>query len=126
LKVLVVDDEAVVLEMARATLEDMGHEVVTRNSALGASACILRERPEIVLVDIGMPALSGDEWLRLVGEQDLVPGERTPVFVLFSGAEPAELDRLVRETCAAGYISKQSGPNGLEERFRKIVEGLSA
>ena len=126
MKVLVVDDETVVLKMARATLEDMGHEVITRNTALGASACILRERPEIVLVDINMPALSGDEWLRSVGERVLAPGERNPSFVLFSGAEPAELDRLVRDRCAAGYISKQSGPVGFEESFRKIVERLSS
>ena len=125
MKVLVLDDEDVVLEVARATLEGMGHEVVTLNSALGASACILREHPEIVLVDINMPALSGDEWLQLVGERDLAPGERSPTFILFSGAEPAELDRLVRGSCAVGYISKQSGPAGFEESFREIVDRLS-
>ena len=108
MKVVVIDDDPIVLEVVRGTLEDLGHEVTTRTSAMGASAWILRERPDLVLVDISMPALPGDEWLDLVTENSLAARDgHEPVFVVFSGRSVEQLERVVRETCAVGYIHKQ-------------------
>ncbi len=127
MKVVVIDDDPIVLEVVRGTLEDLGHEVTTRTSAMGASAWILRARPDLVLVDISMPALPGDEWLDLVTENSLAARDgHEPVFVVFSGRSVEQLERVVRETCAVGYIHKQDGPEAFEVAFEKIVQGLGS
>ncbi len=127
MKVLVIDDDPIVLELVRGTLQDMGYEAATRLSALGASAWILRERPDVVLVDINMPALPGDEWLGMITQESLAAGGAyEPVFVVFSGKGVEELERIVRETCAVAYIRKQDGPEAFEATFEKIVQGLGS
>ena len=59
-KVMIVDDENTVLEITGAVLEDHGYRVIKRESALGTSLAILREKPDVVLLDVNMPGLSGD------------------------------------------------------------------
>ncbi len=127
MKVVVIDDDPIVLEVVRGTLQALGHDVTTRTSAMGACASILRERPDLVLVDLNMPALPGDEWLQLVTEESLATGDgHEPSFVVFSGRSVEELERVVRETCAVGYIVKQEGPEAFEVAFEKIVQGLGS
>jgi DNA-binding response OmpR family regulator len=126
LKVAVIDDEATVLEVIDGRLQDMGHEVITRSSALGAAGWLLQERPDLVLVDLSMPGLSGDRWLGLVTEESLMEGAGyEPVFAVFSGRSVEELERVVRETCAVGYIHKQEGPDAFDLAFEKIVQAMN-
>ena len=61
MKVAVIDDDPTVLDLMQGILQDMGNEAATRASAVGASAWILRERPDIVLVDL-------DEGVRLASQ----------------------------------------------------------
>ena len=125
LKVLVIDDDQIVLDVLRGTLEDMGHEAMTLESALGASAWILQERPDLVLVDLDMPALPGGEWLTLITEDGLVTSDGyDPYFIVLSVSSVEELERVVRDTCAIGYIRKQDGVEAFEAAFEKIVQGL--
>lgn len=121
MKVLVIDDDFLALESARATLEEMGHDVITIESALGASQVIVREQPDVALVDVNMPALPGTCWLELIREGKLLSEADTPVFILFSALSSEELAVLARKTQAAGYISKQDGPEGLSRTFDQIV-----
>ncbi len=126
MKVAIIDDDTIVLEVLRGVLQDMGHEATTRSSAIGASAWILNELPDLVLVDLNMPALSGDEWLGLVTEESLLGRDGyEPVFVVFSSRSVEELEQVVRESCAVGYIRKQDGLEAFEVAFEKIVQGLA-
>jgi DNA-binding response OmpR family regulator len=126
LKVAVIDDEATVLEVIDSRLQAMGHEVIARSSAMGAAAWLLQERPNLVLVDLSMPALPGDEWLGLITEESLLEGAGDkPAFAVFSGRGVEELERVVRETCAVGYIHKPEGPKGFDLAFEKIVQAMN-
>ena len=49
---------------------------------------------------------------------------REAAFIFYSGRPREELERLVRETGAAGAIDKASGPTGLARQFSEIVEKL--
>ena len=126
LKVFVIDDDPVILEVTRAVLENMGHEVCTRDSALGATAMILKELPDIVLVDIELPALSGDELVRLIRDRKLLNEGIAPAFVLYSGARASDLEKLVRDTGALGGIQKTPDPNAFAASFEKLARQLQA
>src|SRR5687767_1271098 len=60
-KVLVVDDDPVILEVVRERLEAAGFDVYVREDALGTSQWVAREQPDFILLDVMMPALSGGE-----------------------------------------------------------------
>jgi CheY-like chemotaxis protein len=114
----VVDDEDTTLQVIQAALEDLGYEVTTRNRAFGTSAVIVHERPDIVLIDVEMPGLSGDGIVRLIRE---TPSLRFITFILHSGTRAADLERLTRETGAAGAIVKTSNLGEFSEQFERLV-----
>ena len=100
--ILVVDDCAVELEVARLFLKNAGFEVITRSRPIGTAAEILRMKPDIVLLDVLMPGgLTGDKITKLIRES----GIATKI-VLHSGKENNELRELSKECGADGYIKK--------------------
>jgi CheY-like chemotaxis protein len=101
---LVVDDDPVALEVAKERLERLGFQVSTRSQSLGTSALILREKPNFVLLDVMMPALTGGELAALVKRRKLNTG-----IILHSSKSINELQELVRETGALGAVSKTFG-----------------
>ena len=124
MKVLVVDDDPVVLRVAEAVLGGMGHEVVTRDHALGTTVAICREQPDVALIDIEMPDLPGDELVRIARDNKIMGPGRETAFIFYSARDPEELERLVEETGAVGAIDKTGGPSVLAEQFKEIVSKL--
>jgi CheY-like chemotaxis protein len=117
-RVMVVDDDEVVLEVARERLESAGYEVITRSKAFGTSAAILREHPEFVLLDVNMPGLQGDTIARLLSAYG--PAER-PVVILHSSAGRNELMSLAQACGAVGVIEKTSSVMVFMQQFRACV-----
>ena len=124
MKVLVVDDDPVILEVAQAVLKGLGHDVSTRSNAFGTSVVILNEKPDVALIDLGMPGLPGEELVRIAGKDDFDASGHRTTFIFYSGREREELDRIVLETGVAGAIDKASGPAGLARQFSEIVGRL--
>jgi DNA-binding response OmpR family regulator len=65
-KLLIVDDEKDLCEYLKNYFESRGHEVFTATNAKDALALVTRESPELVLLDVNMPDMSGLEVLRLI------------------------------------------------------------
>ncbi|MEK7871822.1 MAG: response regulator, partial [Nitrospirota bacterium] len=76
-KILVVDDERAIVQSIRMLLKD-SYEIVSASSADEAVDLFRRERPDLVILDIIMPGISGLEVLKIIREQDLL----VPVIVL--------------------------------------------
>jgi DNA-binding NtrC family response regulator len=110
---LVVDDDQVALEVTRERLERAGFEVVTRQSALGTSAYIMKEKPDYVLLDVNMPGLTGDALAKLLKGRG--PHSRV---ILHSCADRKKLATLAKQCGAVGIIEKTND----ERRFRAQLE----
>ena len=59
-RIMVVDDDPIILKLTCARLEAAGYEVVTRSEAIGTGAAIKEVEPDVVLLDQNMPALTGE------------------------------------------------------------------
>jgi two-component system, OmpR family, response regulator len=102
-KVLVIDDSDIVLESCRSILERAGYRVITRNRPSGSITAILNERPDVVLLDLNMPSLSGEAILKVLGKSQ----NRPDTMVLLHSSLPLETLRLKAVTTGAhGYIQK--------------------
>ena len=97
--VLVVDDDAIALEVARERLERLGFDVATRDQSLGTSRWIIENKPDFVLLDLQMPALTGAELARLIRRH--MTG-----IIVHSSLSPDALARVARDVGAIGGISK--------------------
>jgi DNA-binding response OmpR family regulator len=116
-RVLVIDDSEIVLEMASEALIAKGYGVSTAVSARDADRFIYGDsRPDVIIIDVMMPALDGDRKTRMLKDDSATSG--IPVLLLSSKSEE-ELSQLVAESGADGYIRKPF-------TFRDMLEGVEA
>ena len=107
----VVDDNLALAKTAEAVLENAGHRVTVWTESRPALEAILRERPQVVLLDLMMPDMDGFEVCRRLRATSSVP-------VLFLSARDTELDKVVGlELGADDYVTK---PFSLEEVVARI------
>lgn len=72
-KILVVDDEAAILQTLRYNLERSGYAVVTASDGRSAVAMAQREQPDLVILDIMLPVLDGIEACKEIRKTSSVP-----------------------------------------------------
>ena len=101
MRVLIVDDDETTLLLTRRRLEAEGHSVEVRSAAIGTTNAVRTFKPDVVLVDVGLPAMTGYELAKLLRGSS--PRSR---LVLFSGRERTELATRAREVGAIGFIHK--------------------
>lgn len=118
-KILMVDDSPVVIEANRMVLEDAGYQVFATDNPLSVAAVMRRENPDLVLIDLNMPAVSGDVVTRIVTQHELV--RRTPV-VLYSDTPADELKRRADACGAAGFIRKTGDEEGFLSEVRRFLK----
>lgn len=118
-KVMIIDDSVLVLTVIRHQLEGVGFAVTTREAALGSAAAILREQPDIVLIDVTMPALNGEDLVTLIRKNTAL--KRTRV-LLFSDQTPEALHTLAHDVGADGYITKDTPPATMVTRINTCLK----
>ncbi len=115
-RILVVDDNADAAEMLAMTLEAEGHEVVAAHSGPAALEMAAGYRPNVVLLDIGMPGMDGYEVARRLRQE---PGMTDASLVAVTGYGQEE-DR--ERTCAAGFDEHLVKPVDLDA-LRRVLQG---
>ena len=117
-RALVVDDVSDVTEMLSVLLSHAGYEVVTALSAHGALEAVHKERFDVIISDIGMPEVDGNELIRIIREER---GSRIPAVALTAMARIE--DRL--KALEAGYqmhVAKPIDPAELITLVRGLFE----
>jgi len=116
-KIMLVEDEQSIREMLRYALESSGYRVIEADSVAMAVELLLRERPDLLIVDWMMPGESGIDFIRRL-KQDEVWSE-IPVMMLTARVE--EMDKVKGlETGADDYMTK---PVAIKE-FRARIKAL--
>lgn len=105
--VLVVEDNAVVRDLVCMTLDQQGYQVLQAASGEEALAICSDSRPDIVIVDDGLPGIRGDEVARVLGS-DL----NIPFMVLTAYSDPKKIERYI-SLGASNYLVKPVSPQSL-------------
>jgi two-component system alkaline phosphatase synthesis response regulator PhoP len=113
--VLVVDDEPAIVEIVRDYLTDGGYRVSTAGSGDEALAQIRSIRPDLIVLDLGLPGLDGLDVTRTVRRTSGVP-------IIILTARSDETDRVVGlELGADDYLVKPFSPRELLARVRAVL-----
>ena len=106
MRVLIVDDHPIVISGCRALLEtDPGVEVVAAEDAAAGFAAFFAAKPDVALIDINLPGVSGLELMRRILER-----EPTARLVIFSMNDNPVVAARAIEAGAKGYIAKNDDP----------------
>jgi CheY-like chemotaxis protein len=113
-KVLIVEDEASLLQLLEMVVADLGHAVLTAGQGAEALAVIAREQPELVISDVMMPVMDGYSLLREIR----VRPEWSKVKVVLISAAP--IDHLYPPP-ADEYVSKPYNLAAIEELLERLT-----
>ena len=103
-KILIVDDSELVLTQAREALGEAGYEVLTATNGIEANGYIFsKHQPDLIILDVMLPMLSGDQKARLLKEKEC--SRHIPILLISSKSEE-ELMRLAVEAGVNGFIQK--------------------
>ena len=120
IRVLLVDDHAVVRTGFRLLLQSQPDVCVAGEAASGEAACqrYAELSPDVVVMDLAMPGMGGLEALRRIRARD--PEAR--VLALSAHDDPMHARRALREG-ALGFLSKRSAPEALTEAIGAVAAG---
>jgi two-component system alkaline phosphatase synthesis response regulator PhoP len=116
--ILVVDDEPRIAEIARDYLQRAGYTVTTAGNGVDALAIARTRRPDLIVLDLGLPHMDGLDVTRALRKQSNVP-------VIMLTARVEEVDKLVGlELGADDYLTKPFSPRELVARIRAVFRRI--
>jgi DNA-binding response OmpR family regulator len=114
-RVLVVDDEAPIVDLVRGYLEREGMDVISAADGPAALELIRERSPDVVVLDVMLPGLDGFEVLRRARSM-------TDAYVIMLTARAEEIDRIVGLSVGADdYLVKPFSPRELVARVRALL-----
>jgi CheY-like chemotaxis protein len=119
-KILVADDDPVIIKLLQVNLEMEGYEVITARDGEEAVQKAKQQRPDLVILDIMMPRMDG--WSARQALLNVPELADTPVIFLSARAQQADL-RKGLEARVAEYVTKPFDPSLLLDIVQQIVSG---
>ncbi|GAA5183612.1 two-component system response regulator CreB [Niveibacterium umoris] len=119
-RILIIDDEPAIADTLAYVLRSEGHLVRHVKDAAGALNVLQEDPPDLALVDVGLPDLSGFELVRRIRAFSMLP-------VIFLTARSDEIDRVTGfELGADDYVVKPFSPREVAGRVRAILRRAGA
>jgi len=119
IKFLVVDDEPGVVDQVKELLVLRQYAVVTAISGEKALELVKKEKPNIVILDIRMPGMSGIDVLKEIKKN--YPKIRV---IMLTGVEDESTKNMAMALGASGYLTKPYSYSELLEMSRKIINEI--
>ncbi|MBB4259432.1 MULTISPECIES: response regulator transcription factor [unclassified Bradyrhizobium] len=118
-RILIVDDEGHIREVIRVALKKAGMDVIDARDGKEALSRFAADRPDLIVLDIGMPEFDGLDVCREIRKTSDVP-------ILFLSARDEEIDRILGlEIGGDDYVTKPFSPRELVARVNVILRRLS-
>jgi len=102
-KILLVDDSATILMMQKMALKTTNYKVVTANNGEEGVAKALTERPDLILMDVIMPKMTGFEACRRLRQEPAT--KDTPIIMVTTRGEPVNVEEGFESGCT-DYVTK--------------------
>jgi DNA-binding response OmpR family regulator len=117
-RILIAEDERDIRDLIKFTLNFAGHEVITTANGEEALKTALKEIPDLILLDVRMPRMTGYEACKEIKASPST--QHVPVVFLSAKGQESEV-KSGYDAGAADYILKPFSPDHLAERIQEIL-----
>lgn len=117
-KILIVDDDPVARHIAHTILKANGYATSIASDAMGALSETQRHRPDLVILDLGLPAGGGFTYLQR--KRSIPPISMIPVLVI-SGQDRATNEPRAIEAGASAYMEKPADGDAVLAKVRELI-----
>jgi DNA-binding response OmpR family regulator len=115
-KILIIDDDMTALDIVDFLFEDKGFEVVRRADGVSALACIDEAAPDVILIDLMMPKMNGQECIRQIrGKGIAVP------IVAFTALDDPEVHQEALDAGGDLVLTKPCKPATLLKHIETLL-----
>lgn len=118
-KILLVEDEELVIRILEKKLSEEGYEVLLARNGKEGLEVMRKEKPDLVLMDIVMPKMNGLETMEAMNNDPEL--KEFPVIVISNSGEPVEIER-VKELGAKDWLIKTEFDP--QEIIEKVIEQI--
>lgn len=123
---MVADDEPDTLNLVKVILEQEGYQVLVASNGVEALRRAETELPDLVMLDVVMPAKSGWEVCRTLKAQDKTKHIPVVIFTVLSATIGDASKMRAEEAGCDGYVTKPFTPEGLLAEVRKHLDQARA
>ena len=117
-KILVVDDEADILKVVSFRLAKKGYEVLEATDGPEALEIIKNKKPDLVLLDLALPTMSGYEVCKKVKEDEKL--KHIPILFL-TAIHVDDIQKKMKGYRADGYLIKPFEPEDMIKKVEKFI-----
>lgn len=117
-KIMICDDDEGILDLLELVLRDEGYETIPEINSLNVSQIVDREHPDLLLLDLWMPVLSGDQVLRTL--RDNPKTRKLPVIIISASNDGKSI---AMNAGATDFVSKPFDLDKLVNRVKNLLAG---
>jgi DNA-binding response OmpR family regulator len=116
-KVFVCDDDEGIIDLIGIILESAGYEVILETNSMNARSVIEKEKPDLIITDLWMPVVSGDQIVRMVRNSS--ENSDTPILVISASRDGEEISM----GCGAtAFLAKPFDLDGIVDLVAKVIK----
>jgi len=116
--VLLVDDNAMLLQQAETYLTKSGMKVVSHSSPFGVGPLMNQHKPDVAVLDVMMPGLDGEQVFQFLEKQAT---EALPPVIFYSAMAEEPLHQLCKRRPGTSYVLKSDGLRALHSAIQKLL-----
>lgn len=116
-KIFIIDDDLTALDIVDYLFEDKGFDVVRRTDGISALACVEEVKPDIILIDLMMPRMNGQETVRQIRGK----GVNIPI-IAFTALDDPEVHQEARDAGCNLVLTKPCKPATLVKNVESLLE----
>jgi len=116
-KILIIDDDMTALDIVDYLFEDKGFEVVRRADGISALACVEEVSPDVILIDLMMPKMNGQECVRQIRAKEI----SIPI-VAFTAVDDPEIHQEALDAGCNLVLTKSCKPSILVDKIEGMLD----
>ena len=123
-KIIVIEDEEVLLGLLKNKLEQEGHQVTIARDGQEGLEKIRADKPDLILLDIIMPKMGGFEVMEELNADKIL--KHIPIIIVSNSGQPVEIDRAKKLGVKDWLIKTDFDPQEVIVKVREQLEKIKA